>query len=136
MNSKGNRTRGTTRRRLPAAALMLMLAAGCASPAEWQNADVPEAQWSADRDSCQQQARVQADREFALEQQTTRPMNYDRGGQWAGQMNRFSAQQRQESLFTRCMTDRGYRLVPTDSSADAAAASGTQTEPAAGGATG
>jgi hypothetical protein len=40
-------------------------------------------------------------------------LNYDLGGQWARDMNRYSAQRRQQQLFDTCMTQRGYNLVPT-----------------------
>ncbi len=72
---------------------------GCAQSGSWQNSDVPEEQWSADRADCQRRARDQAEREFALSQQGTRSLNYDLGGQWQTDMNRFSGQRRQQQLF-------------------------------------
>ena len=86
---------------------------GCAQSGSWQNPDVPEEQWSADRAACQMRARDQAEREFALGQQGTRSLNYDLGGQWQTDMNRFSGQRRQQQLFETCMSQLGYRLVPT-----------------------
>jgi hypothetical protein len=86
---------------------------GCAQSGSWQNPNVPEAEWSADGADCEARARDQAEREFALSQQGTRSLNYDLGGRWAGDMNRYSAQRRQQQLFETCMTQRGYRLVPT-----------------------
>jgi hypothetical protein len=85
----------------------------CAQGGSWQNPDVPEEQWSADRADCQARARDQAEREFALSQQGIRSLNYDLGGQWQTDMNRFSGQRRQQRLFESCMTQLGYRLVPT-----------------------
>ncbi|MGE5442863.1 MAG: hypothetical protein ACM3Q0_07460 [Bacteroidota bacterium] len=86
---------------------------GCAQSGSWQNPDVPEEQWSADRADCQTRARDQAEREFALSQQSTRSLNYDLGGQWQMDMNRFSGQRRQHQLFETCMTQLGCRLMPT-----------------------
>ena len=90
-----------------------MAIGGCAQSGSWQNADVPEEQWSVDRADCQARARDQAERDFALSQQSTRSLNYDLGGRWASDMNRFSGQRRQQQLFETCMTQKGYRLVPT-----------------------
>ena len=96
------------------AALLALLTASCESSKVWVNPDVPQDEWASDRMICKEQAQVQAEREFTLDQQTSRNMNYDLGGQWSGQMNRFSAQQRQGRLFASCMTSRGYALVPAD----------------------
>jgi hypothetical protein len=86
---------------------------GCAPSGSWQNPNAPEEQWSADRADCQARALDQAERDFALSQQGTKSLNYDLGGQWASDMNRYSAQKRQQQLFETCMTQRGYHLVPT-----------------------
>ena len=56
-------------------------------------------------------ARDRAEREFALEQQSNRSLNYNLGGRWASDMDRFSGQRRQQQLFKNCMTQRGYVLV-------------------------
>ena len=94
--------------------LAAVLAVGaCAQSGSWQNPDVPEEQWSTDRADCRTHARDQAERDFALSQQGTRSLNYDLGGRWATDMNRFSGQRREQQLFETCMTQRGYRLVPT-----------------------
>lgn len=85
----------------------------CAQAGSWQNPNVPQDQWSADRAYCMDVARDRAEREFLMEQQTNRSMNYNLGGRWAGDMNRFSGQRRQQQLFESCMTQRGYMLVPT-----------------------
>jgi hypothetical protein len=92
---------------------VVLAISGCAQSGSWQNPEVPEAEWNVDRADCQARARDQAEREFALSQQGNRSLNYDLGGQWASDMNRYSAQKRQERLFETCMTQRGYRLVPT-----------------------
>ena len=95
-------------------ALLAIMAAmsGCAQTGSWQNPNVPQEQWSADRADCMDRARDRAEREFMLEQQSNRSMNYNLGGRWAGDMNRFSGQRRQQQLFETCMTQRGYMLVP------------------------
>ena len=98
------------------AALLLILAvAACAPAATWQNANVPQDEWKRDRDQCQAQALAQAEQDFALDQQTDQSANYNRGGQWAADMNRYSAQRREQQLFASCMTSRGYKLTPAES---------------------
>jgi phosphate-selective porin len=89
---------------------VLTAVAGCAQTGS--NPDVPQDQWSADRADCTARARDRAEREFALEQQSNRSLNYNLGGRWASDMNRFSGQRRQQQLFENCMTQRGYILVP------------------------
>jgi hypothetical protein len=84
----------------------------CAQAGSWQNPNVPQDQWSADRAYCMDGARDRAEREFLMEQQTNRSLNYNLGGRWASDMNRFSGQRRQQQLFESCMTQRGYMLVP------------------------
>jgi hypothetical protein len=86
---------------------------GCAQSGSWQNPDVPEQEWSVDRADCQARARDQAEREFGLSQEGNKSLNYDLGRQWASDMNRYSAQKRQHQLFETCMTQRGYRFVPS-----------------------
>jgi hypothetical protein len=58
-------------------------------------------------------ARDRAEREFAIEQQSSRSLNYNLGGRWASDMDRFSGQRRQQQLFKNCMVERGYTLVRT-----------------------
>jgi hypothetical protein len=36
----------------------------------------------------------------------------DTSGQWVSMMDRFSAGRREQGLFERCMTQRGFRFVP------------------------
>ena len=98
-----------------AAVLLALAAAGCGPATIWQNADVPQDEWKRDRDQCQAQALDQAEVDYSLAQQTDQSANYNRGGQWASDMNRYSAQRRQQQLFGSCMTSRGYKLAPTDS---------------------
>jgi hypothetical protein len=91
---------------------MPVVIGGCAQAGSWQNPDVPQDQWRADRAHCMDGARDRAEREFAIEQQSNRSLNYNLGGRWASDMNRFSGQRRQQQLFESCMTQRGYMLVP------------------------
>ena len=102
-----------------AAALLVLLAAACASSKVWVNDDVPQQEWASDRMVCKEQARVQAERDF-LRAQQSRSMTYNPGGEWSSQMNRFSAQQNEGRLFASCMTSRGYKLVPADQAPQAA----------------
>jgi hypothetical protein len=105
------------KRHLAVMALLVAIAA-CAQTGSWQNPNVPQDQWSADRADCMDRARDRAEREFALEQQSNRSLNYDLGGRWASDMNRFSGQRRQQQLFKTCMTQRGYVLVPASDEQD------------------
>lgn len=100
-------------------ALPMLLLAACAQTGTWQNPDVPEAQWAADKAACQAFAEQQAERDFALSQQTGRSLDYDRGGQWSTQMNRYSAGRERQRQFEACMQQRGYRLVSPDADAEA-----------------
>ena len=89
------------------AVLAIMAAIGaCAQAGSWQNPNVPHDQWSVDRGYCMDGARNRA------EQMSNRSLNYNLGGRWASDMNRFSGQRRQQQLFESCMTQRGYMLVP------------------------
>jgi hypothetical protein len=99
-------------------AALMLLAAACAQTGTWQNPDVPEEQWSADQADCRARASVEAERDFALRPRMGGSLNYDPSATWTTDMNRFSAQQREQQLFERCMTQRGYRLVALDSAAD------------------
>jgi hypothetical protein len=91
---------------------------GCAETRGWENPHVPQEQWSVDRSQCRTWAEQQADRDYALSQQADRGLNDDRGGQWASQMNLYSARQRQQELFESCMKQRGYRLVELSGAAE------------------
>lgn len=65
---------------------------------------------------------MQAEREFTLDQQANRSLPQSQSAEWTGQMNRFSAQQRQGQLFANCMSSRGYKLVPAAAPSDDPAA--------------
>jgi hypothetical protein len=82
---------------------------------QWRNDSVPQEQWASDRLDCETAAREQVEREFRPQSQGLSPASSNpaaTGGQWSGMMDRFSAERRQTELFDRCMTQRGYRLVP------------------------
>ena len=111
------------------AALLALLVAACESSKVWVSDDAPQEEWASDRMVCKEQARVQAERDF-LRAQQSRSMTYNPGGQWSGQMNRFSAQQNEGRLFASCMTSRGYKLVPADQAPQAGEPAAT--DPAAG----
>ena len=96
--------------RIAAIALAALLAASCGTQKTWVNHEVPEDQWASDRMLCREQARVQAERDFARDEMASRTMNRDVGAPWSSQMNQFSAQQREGRLFASCMTGKGYTL--------------------------
>ncbi|MBK8174656.1 MAG: hypothetical protein IPK66_05045 [Rhodospirillales bacterium] len=98
-----------TRREIVALASVLALLA-CTPTGSWQNASVPEEQWGSDRAACQAWSRDQAERDFALDQQSSASLNYNRGGQWSSEMNRYSGQTRERDLFGTCMRARGYHF--------------------------
>ncbi len=110
-----------------AVAVTVMTAAllgACAEKGTWQNSSVPEEQWSEDKADCQRRARNQAEREFAITEQSNRSVSSGgmAGGpaspnsQWQSDMNRFSAQKRETRLFQDCMSSKGYTFVPTGKS--------------------
>lgn len=97
-------------------AVMLVLAAGCANEGggQWENPKLPWESWSIDRDECRQLAAERAERELALAQSGTTVTPYSRTGGYQESTTRFDAGRARERLFARCMTDRGYRLVPRE----------------------
>jgi hypothetical protein len=90
---------------------LLLLASCTETGGTWQNADVPEEQWSVDSSQCRSRAQADVEREFALRQQTGSSMTYNPSAQWSREMNRFSGDQRVNELFAQCMRQRGYTLV-------------------------
>lgn len=88
-----------------------LLVAACSTDKVWENSDVPRDQWARDRATCQDQAQVQAERDFTLDQQANRSLPRNQAAPWTGQMDRFSAQQRQTQLFNACMARLGYKQV-------------------------
>lgn len=113
--------------------LSALLVTACSTPKEWENSDIPRDRWSLDRAACQDQARAQAEREFTLDQQANRSLPQNQAAPWTGQMDRFSAQQRQSQLFATCMSNRGYKLVPpSEAEEPEASSSGSPGSAAAG----
>jgi hypothetical protein len=113
--------------------LLPVLVAACSTAKVWENPNVPREQWSLDRAACQDQARMQAEREFTLDQQANRSLPQNQAAPWTSQMDRFSAQQRQTQLFGTCMSSRGYTLVPASEASEPPAASGQPPADTAGG---
>lgn len=79
---------------------------------EWENPNKPWEAWDADRQECLQSATDRAEREFAVAQTNQTATFWSRTAPFEQSMSRFEAGQRRDELFARCMTDRGYRLVP------------------------
>jgi hypothetical protein len=95
--------------------LVLLLAVmGCASETagEWENPTKPFEAWGRDRAECRQLATERAEQELASAQTEQVPTNWSRTATFEQSMNRFEAGRRRDDLFARCMTERGYRLVP------------------------
>jgi hypothetical protein len=113
------------KQRLGVMAVLVAIAA-CTQTGSWQNPNVPQDRWKADRADCMDRARDRAEREFAIEQQSNRSLNYNLGGRWASDMNRFSGQRRQQQLFANCMIQRGYTLVPAPDEQDRTSPTGQQ----------
>jgi hypothetical protein len=90
----------------------MALVVACTQSGEWQNPDIPQDQWNRDQAACEAVARKQAEQDFALSQQAGQSLNYNLGGQWSAEMNRYSAQRQQRDFFRACMSQRGYRFVP------------------------
>jgi hypothetical protein len=110
--------------RIAAAAALLLLAA-CADfdpggwwqdqwetgQGSWENPDVAWEQWDDDRAECRLVAAQEADRDFAITSQSRPAEDYSRGGRMTADLDRFEAGKREQRLFERCLTDRGYRRV-------------------------
>jgi len=79
---------------------------------QWENPSKPFESWQTDRDECRQLATERAEQELAAASSEPPPVTWSRTTTFEQSMNRFDAGQRRDDLFARCMTDRGYRLVP------------------------
>ena len=77
----------------------------------WEHPSKPWEQWDADRAECRLVARDEAERDFAIQQQRGAPDDYSRLRPLRSSVDRFEASQRQEQLYERCLSDRGYRRV-------------------------
>ncbi|MFO1152591.1 MAG: hypothetical protein U1E42_02840 [Rhodospirillales bacterium] len=100
------------------ALIIVGAAVACSSTAgRWEGGpkDDPEAVAVAQAD-CRAAARADAERTLPDRQlgsptpSASRPN--DASGSWLNMMDRYSAGTREDSLFQRCMTDRGFRFVP------------------------
>ncbi len=106
----------------PGRGLIALIVAGVAvacapTSGRWQGGpeDDPEAVAVAQAD-CRAAARADAertlpDRQFGSPSPSSSQPR-DVSGSWLSMMDRYSASTREESLFQRCMTDRGFRFVP------------------------
>jgi hypothetical protein len=108
---------GQMRRAVMMFGVLAAVVGGCSQTTggQWRNDAVPQDQWASDQIDCESAARAQVEREFRPQSQGLSPAAANpsaTGGQWAGMMDRFGAERRQNELFDRCMTQRGYRLVP------------------------
>lgn len=91
-----------------AATLVLLL--GCTT-AQWENPDVPEAEWSSTTSYC----RTFANREAEREARRTAGMGTNRSiidqGKFDRQMATYDARKLGLRLFDRCMKEQGYVKV-------------------------
>jgi|APTNR8051073442_1049403.scaffolds.fasta_scaffold12098_1 hypothetical protein len=78
----------------------------------WENPNKPWEQWGNDRAECRAVASDQAEREYALDRAASPPLDYSRTVEYQRAVGTFEAQRFEETLFERCMTNRGYRRVP------------------------
>ena len=103
-----------------AIAVVGLTAAGCSSPSrsgQWENPNKPWEQWSGDQNECRSLAREQAEQDFSPRSAPGQAPASNAGARsattdWSNMMDRFSAQRQEDTLFERCMLQRGYRLVP------------------------
>ncbi|MFO1128879.1 MAG: hypothetical protein U1E66_10680 [Rhodospirillales bacterium] len=103
--------------RIGAALVVAGLGVGCASTGgRWVGpTDDPEALAQAQAD-CRASARADAERTLpdrpfgSPSPSSSQPQ--DVAGSWRSMMDRYSASNREDTLFQRCMTDRGFRFVP------------------------
>ncbi len=95
-------------------AVVLLAVTGCASdsPGEWENPSKPFEVWGQDRAECRQLATERAEQELTSAQTEQLPTSWSRTATFEQSMSRFEAGRRRDELFARCMTERGYRLVP------------------------
>jgi hypothetical protein len=77
----------------------------------WENPDVPWEQWERDRSECRLLAREEAERDYAIVEQGRPPEDYSRLRPLTTRLDRHEAQQREESVYARCLENRGYRRV-------------------------
>ncbi|MDG4575827.1 MAG: hypothetical protein P9C36_10985 [Defluviicoccus sp.] len=103
-----------------------LMVVACTDPAEWWQSRVetgrgtwehpskPWEQWDTDRAECRLVARDEAERDFAIQQQGGVGGDYSRLQPLRTSVDRFEASQRQEQLYERCLSDRGYRRVQRD----------------------
>jgi hypothetical protein len=77
----------------------------------WENPRVPWEQWDRDRAECRLVARQEAERDYALARQGGPAEDYSRLRPVTSQVDRFEAQRREETLYERCLSARGYRRV-------------------------
>lgn len=77
----------------------------------WENPNVPWEQWARDRAECRLVAREEAERDYALTRAAGPPEDYSRTRPVTAPVDRFEAQRREQALYERCLTDRGYRRV-------------------------
>lgn len=77
----------------------------------WENPKVPWEQWDRDRGECRIVARDEAERDYALARQAGPAEDYSRTRPITAQVDRYQAQQREEELYERCLSARGYRRV-------------------------
>lgn len=77
----------------------------------WENPTVPWEQWDRDRAECRLVARDEAERDYALGRQGGPAEDYSRTRPITAQVDRFEAQKREETLYERCLSARGYRRV-------------------------
>lgn len=78
----------------------------------WENPQVPWEQWERDRSECRVLALDRAERDFARAREAMPPVDYSRTREYQISVDRFEARRREQTLFERCMTSRGYRAVP------------------------
>ena len=101
-----------------AAAILALGAAACApTSGRWEGGPQDDADAAAVAQAdCRAAARADAERTFpdrpsgAPSPSSAQPR--DVGGPWINMMDRYSAQTREQSMFERCMTQRGLRFVP------------------------
>ena len=96
-----------------------LAAAGCthSSSGQWENPNKPWEEWSTDQNECRDLARDQAIQDFNPRSAPGQAPASSAGGRaaatdWSNMMDRYGAQRQEDTLFQRCMLQRGYRLVP------------------------
>ncbi|MEX2451161.1 MAG: hypothetical protein WD407_09930 [Rhodospirillales bacterium] len=93
-----------------AVTLISLFMTACAADTQWAKPGVDAPQMLRDLSECRTRATIQAEKEYAIDQQSLRgtPIDAERD-LYRERMMAFEATKRRNALTERCMNDRGYQ---------------------------